>query len=140
MHALTKVNVRHDLELCGENRTVAKKNGWLRQQWCLHHNAPGHATLTLDATAELFVDEAESALPALKATANLKEVLNMRRIEEGAKRMTRAQEDPGKSPTERDISTLCVFVPGNRRPGEEQRDPTTSFADLIVHFSAPLWA
>jgi hypothetical protein len=92
LRALTKVNVLHDLELCGENQTGATKDGWLRQQWCLHHDAPGHATLTQDAAAQLSVEKAESAIPALKATANLKQVFILAEDEGDAKRLARTQE------------------------------------------------
>ena len=92
LHALTKVNVLHDLKLCGENRAVTMKDGWLRQQWCLHHDAPGHATLTQDTAAQLSVEKAEAAIPALKATANLKQVFILAEDEEGVKRLARTQE------------------------------------------------
>jgi hypothetical protein len=92
LHALTKVNVLHDLKLCGENRAGTMKDGWLRQQWCLHHDAPGHATLTQDAAAQVSVEKAEAAIPALKATANLKQVFILAEDEEGAKRLARTQE------------------------------------------------
>ena len=92
LHALTKVNVMHDLKLCGENRAGTMKDGWLRQQWCLHHDAPGHATLTQDAAAQVCVEKAEAAIPALKATANLKQVFILAEDEKGAKRLVRTQE------------------------------------------------
>ncbi len=92
LHAITKVNVLHDLKLCGENRAATMKDGWLRQQWCLHHDTPGHATLTQDAAAQLSVEKAEAAIPALKATANLKQVFILAEDEEGVKRLARTQD------------------------------------------------
>jgi hypothetical protein len=68
------------------------KDGWLRQQWCLHHDAPGHATLTQDAAAQVSVEKAEAAIPALKATANLKQVFILAEDEEGVKRLARTQD------------------------------------------------
>jgi hypothetical protein len=127
LHALTKVNVRHDLELCGENQAGVTKDGWLRQQWCLHHDAPGHATLTLDAAARLSVEDAESALPALKATPNLKQVFVVAEDEEGAKRLARTQEILEKALPNMNIDTfiLSPHETADRRgaagPGNELR-------------------
>jgi hypothetical protein len=77
LHMLAQVNVRHELDLkrSGPASAGAGKQGWLEQRWRLRHESPGRATLALEAVAQLFVDEAESAIPALKAAANLKSVL-----------------------------------------------------------------
>ena len=76
MHALTQVNVLRYLKLNEqqENREASKED-WLREQWQLHHDRPGYATLTLEAVATLYVDDAESAIPALKAAGTVKRVL-----------------------------------------------------------------
>jgi hypothetical protein len=108
LHALTKVNVRHGLELGGENRDGATKEGWLRQQWCLHHDAPGYPTLTLDAAAQLFAEEAESAIPALKATANLKQVFILTEGEEGTKGLAKTQEILEKALPNVKIDTIIL--------------------------------
>ena len=129
LHALTKVNVLHELALCGENQAVATKDGWLRQQWCLHHDVPGRPTLTLDTTAQVYVDDAESALPALKATANLKQVLLTVKDEEGAKQMTKAQEILEKALPNVKIYTF-MLSPQETADSRESAEPAYELRDL----------
>jgi hypothetical protein len=111
LHYLAKVNVLHDLELCGENRAVTMQDGCMRQQWRLYHNGPGRATLALEATAQVFVEEAESALPALKAAENLRQVLIVAEDEAGAERLAKTQEILEKALPNANISTF-TFSPG----------------------------
>ncbi len=121
LHALTKVNVRNNLELDGKSGTVAARDGWLEQKWSLHHDAPGRASLTLDATAELFVEDAESALPALKATTNLKEVFLIAEDEAGAKRMagTRAALEKALPNVQIDTFSFSSGQTADRRAAAE---------------------
>ena len=94
LHFLTKVNVRHQLEVvpCGAAEAEIGKHDWLQQRWCLRHEGPGYATLALEATAQLYVEEAESAIPALKV-ANVKQVLLIAVVErkEDRDRLDRVQ-------------------------------------------------
>ena len=84
LHDLTKIDVRHDLQFLDEHGDAVKAQleevvGQDRLVWCLRHDAPGFATLRLEkADPPAFtvsVEEAESAIPALKKAADLKQVL-----------------------------------------------------------------
>ncbi|MGO9112804.1 MAG: hypothetical protein ACLP9L_26525 [Thermoguttaceae bacterium] len=115
MHFVTKVNVRHKLELvpCGAAEAEIVKADWLQQRWYLRHDGPGYATLELEASAQLYVEEAESAIPALKAAANLKHVLIIAVGEANRDHTERVQAVLKKALPQADIQTV-VFTGGQR--------------------------
>ena len=91
MHYLTKINVLHDLRLLPGSAGQDFNEDCVRQQWRLHHDAPGYATLTLDATAFVYASDAEALLPSLRTTANLRSVLIVGESDEEEEQANRAK-------------------------------------------------
>ncbi len=83
IHDLTKINVRHNLRFLGmkgEMRIESEEIiGQDRLAWRLHHDAPGYAKMTLAAAEPqpftVYVEDAETAIPALRNAAHVKQVL-----------------------------------------------------------------
>ena len=108
LHALTKINVRHNLVIHESPETESPKDEWLQKRWCLHHDSPGYASLTLEASATVFVDEAETVTPMLKATANLKRVLVMAECGRDTEKTEQARLERGKVAMQRELPSVEV--------------------------------
>lgn len=123
MHDLTKINVRHHLRLQGEGGGEEKAQaeetiGQDRLVWHLRHDAPGHATLSLE-TAEppvftVRVEEAASAIPALQKAAHVKRVLILGEYDEDVESAEQAKRTMQKALPNMKIDTF-VFT-GRHRP------------------------
>ncbi len=126
MHDLTKINVRHNLRFLGmkgEMRIESEEIiGQDRLAWHLYHDAPGYAKMTLAAAEPppftVYAEDAETAIPALRNAAHVKQVLLVGAYKdcdgnEADARVEQAKQMMQKALPNMKITTF-VFTGGNR--------------------------